>query len=221
MENLNKSNWKYNYITEVPPIMMRDTLIEIIGQTDEPIPYYYEEAVKIAGHSCTIVASAWNITRLALEALYTNGEVPKRGQIMVKMPGSESEWNIGVFAEVISFVTGACADSGFSGSIFAKGDPLTVRRGKMKFTDDAMGTPPPMMKWIFSRIDTGETVSVSWNIKLVQPPINENDLKEFGQKMASNTATPEEKAKFIKNWNDAALFVLNNSVEGLFTIKKL
>jgi hypothetical protein len=221
MENSKKFNWKYDYITEVPPIMMRDSLIELIGQTDEAIPYYYEEAVKIAGHSCTVVAAAWNVTRLALENLYHNGEIPKRGQIKVQMPGAEDEWNIGVFAEVISFVTGACADAGFSGSIFAKGDPLTIRRNKMIFTDEVMGTPPPMMKWIFTRIDTGESVSVSWNIKLVQPPINENDLKEFGHKVSSRTATPEEKELFINNWNNAALFVLNNSVDGLFTVENL
>jgi hypothetical protein len=55
----------------------------------------------------------------------------------------------------------------------------------------------------------------------VQPPINEKDLKEFGHKVSSDTATPEEKELFDKNWNNAALFVLNNSVEGLFKVESL
>lgn len=215
----NGAKWKFNYIRKVQPILMRDPLIEIIGQSSEPIPYYYEEAVKITGHSCSVVAAAWTMTRLALEHLYPNGETPVRGQINIQMPGAEDEWNIGVFGEVMSFITGACSDPGFSGSIFAKGNPFTIRRNKMIYTEKAVGTPPPKMKWIFTRIDTDQSVAVSWNIKLVQPPVNEKELAEEGYKVSSGTASPEEAAKFIRNWNDAALFVLKNSVDGLFTVE--
>jgi hypothetical protein len=215
-----EAKWNYDYITQVPPIMVRDPLIEMLGQTDEPIPYYYEEAVKVAGHSCMVAASAWMMTKLALEALYPNGEVPVRGQITIQMPGSESEWNIGVFGEVMTFITGAAPATGFSGSVFAKGNPLTIRRNKMTYTEEPVGTPPPQMQYVFTRIDTGKSVAVSWNIAKVIPPINEKVLTEPGNALASGSATPEQVAEFNKNWNDAAQYILQNAgvVEGLVTV---
>lgn len=217
----NGEKWNYAYIEQVPPIMMRDPLIELVGQTDGPLPYYYEEAAKLSGHSCMVVAAAWTMTRLALEELYPNGEVPVRGQISIQAPGAEDEWNIGVFGEVMAYITGASPKTGFSGSIFAKGSPLTIRRNKMIYTEEPVGTAPPKMEWIFTRIDTGKSVAVSWNIALVQPPINEKNLTEPGNKLASGTASPEEAAKFIKDWNDAALYLLENAgkVEGLVTVR--
>ena len=219
----NGEKWNYAYIEQVSPIMMRDPLIEMLGQTDEPMPYYYEEAAKLSGHSCMVVAAAWTMTRLSLEQLYPNGEVPVRGQIAIQAPGAEDEWNIGVFGEVMAYITGASPKTGFSGSIFAKGNPLTVRRNKMIYTEEPVGTAPPKMEWIFTRTDTGQSVAVSWNIALVQPPINEKVLTEPGGKLASGTASQEEAAKFIKEWNDAALYLLENAgkVDGLVTVRVL
>lgn len=210
--------WNFDYIQQVPPIMMRDPLVELVGQVSKPIPYYYVEAVKLSGHSCVIVAAAWTMTRVALEELYQNGEVPVRGQIAIKMPGAEDEWNIGVFGEVMMYVTGASPKTGFSGSIFAKGNPLTIRRNKMVYAEERVGTPPPKMKFIFTRMDTGKSVAVSWNIMLVQPPINEKILAGPAYQLSSGAASPEEAAKFIKNWNDAAHFLLKNNVQGLVTV---
>ena len=212
------ANWNYQYIKQVPPIMMRDALIELVGQTNDPIPYYYEEAVKLSGHSCMVVAAGWTMTRLALEELYPNGEVPVRGQITIQMPGAEDEWNIGVIGEVMMYITGASPQTGFSGSIF-KENPLTIRKNKMVYTEESVGTPPPAMEYIFTRMDTGKSVAVSWNIALAQPPINEKVLAEPAQKLAAGTATSEETEKFIKDWNDAALFLLENSVDGLVTVR--
>ncbi len=218
MKEQNKNIWRFDYISKVPPIYMKDPLIEIIGQTDKPIPYYYEEAVKITGHSCAVVAAAWTMTKLALERLYPEGEIPVRGQIQIEMPGSEDEWNLGVFGEVMSFITGACAEGGFSGSIFAKGNQCTIRRNKMIYKEKASGTPPPKMKWIFTRLDTGKKIAISWNMKLVQPAVNEKTLAEEGYKIAAGKASKKEAEQFIKNWNDSAVFVLNNKVKGLFVL---
>ena len=220
---VNVTSWNYDYIHEVPPIMMRDPLIEMLGQTNEPIPYFYEEAAKTAGHSCMVVASAWMMTRLALEQLYPNGEVPVRGQIKIEMPGAEDEWNIGVFGEVMAYITGAASKNGFSGSVFAKGNPLTIRKNKMIYTENPMGTPPPKMKWIFTRLDNNKSVSTSVNIGLIKPKADEKVLKEIGNKVASGTATPEELTNFHKNWNAGALYVLENAytVDGLITIETI
>jgi len=42
-------SWDQDYISEVPPIMMMDPYFQIFGQSQEPVPYYYEDAVKLAG----------------------------------------------------------------------------------------------------------------------------------------------------------------------------
>lgn len=217
------AKWKLDHITSTPPIMMRDALIEMLDQTDDPIPYTYEEVVKYSGHSCMVVAAGWSMTKLALEKLYPNGEVPVRGQIQITAPGAEDEWNIGVFGEVMSYITGASAKTGFSGSIFAKGNPLTIRRNKFIYTEEPVNTPPPKMEWIFTRLDTGKSVAVSWNIAKVIPAINEKILTEPGGKLASGTASAEEAAKFNKDWADAAQYLLENAgkVEGLVTVREL
>lgn len=214
------SPWKLDHITSTPPIMMRDPLIEMLDQSDDPIPYYYEEVVKYSGHSCMVVAAAWALTREALDYLYPGPEVPVRGQIQITAPGAEDEWNIGVFGEVMSYVTGAAPKTGFSGSIF-KGNPLMVRQNLFIYTEEPVGLKPPNMEWIFTRLDTGASVAVAWNITKVVPPINEANLTEPGAKLASGAATPEEAAKFNKDWADAAQFILENAgkVEGLVRVR--
>ena len=77
------SLWTQEYITQVEPIWMIDPYFQIFGQSQVAVPYYYEEAVKLAGHSCGATAGAWTITRKALDVLYPNGEIPVRGQIAV------------------------------------------------------------------------------------------------------------------------------------------
>ena len=94
--------WTQDYITQVPPIMMMEPYFQIFGQSQVAVPYTYETAVKLSGHSCGAVAGAWTITRKALEVLYPNGEIPVRGQIAVEATGAEDEWFVGVFGDVIT-----------------------------------------------------------------------------------------------------------------------
>ena len=223
VQNKAEMKWKQDYINKVAPIMMRDPLLEMLGQTDSAIPYTYEEAVKLTGHSCLVVAAAWSMTRKALEVLYPNGEVPVRGQITIQAPGAEDEWNIGVIGEVITYITGAAPMSGFSGSAFGKGNALVIRRNKLFFTEKPSKTAPPMMQWIFTRTDTGKNVAAKWNIKLVQPPLSEEIIAVSGKALAGGEFTQEETAAFVRNWNDAAKFVLQNAdaLEGLVTVTPL
>ena len=112
--------WEQEYIAEVPPIMMIDPYFQIFGQSQGPVPYRYEDVVKQAGHSCGATTGAWTITRKALEALYPDGEIPVRGQIAVEAPGAEDEWYVGVFGEIISYITGAAPKTGFNGAEFGQ-----------------------------------------------------------------------------------------------------
>jgi hypothetical protein len=218
-ESADSFAWDQEYITEVPPIMMIEPYYGIFGQSQVAVPYYYEEAVKLAGHSCGATTGAWTITRKALEALYPDGEIPVRGQIAVEAPGAEDEWFVGVFGEIITFVTGASPHTGFIGAEFGKVNDLFVRQNKMVYAEEPTGQLPPMREWIFTRLDTGERVGVKFNLVVITP-LPTPARQAMGKKMAAGEATPEEAADYIKYWNDRAIFVLDNAdMDGFFTVK--
>ncbi len=212
--------WTQDYITQVPPIMMIDPYFQIFGQSQAAVPYTYENAVKLAGHSCGATAGAWTIARKALEVLYPNGEIPVRGQIAVQTPGAEDEWFVGVFGEVITFITGAAPKTGFIGAEFGETNDVFVRQNKMVYTDEPTGTPPPQMEWIFTRLDNGAKVGVNFNLAVITP-IATPERTEMGKKMAADTATPEEAAEYYEYWNARAKFVFENAdtLEGFFNVK--
>jgi predicted hydrocarbon binding protein len=211
--------WDQDYIKGVPPIMMIDPYFKIFGQSQVPVPYNYEEVVKLEGHSCGATTGAWTITRKALEALYPDGEVPVRGQIAVEAPGAEDEWYVGVFGEIISFITGAAPKTGFNGAEFGQTNKVFVRQNKMVYTEEPTGKKPPMMEWVFTRLDTGAKVGVKFNLMVITP-IATPEQQEMGKKMAAGEATPEEMEAYYKYWNDRAKFVLDNAdtLEGFFTV---
>ena len=217
-EPVEASIWEQEYISEVPPIMMIDPYFKIFGQSQVAVPYYYEDAVKLAGHSCGATTGAWTITRKALEELYPNGEIPVRGQITVEAPGAEDEWFVGVFGEIITFVTGAAPKTGFIGSEFGETNDLFVRQNKMVYPEEPTGTLPPKMEWVFTRLDTGRKVGVVFNLSIITPLATE-ERQAMGKKMALGEATPEEAADYVKYWNDRAIFVLENeAMDGFFTV---
>ncbi len=217
-----KVHWDQKYIDDVPPIMMLEPYLLMFGQADEAIPYTYEDAVKLSGHSCGATAGAFVIARKALDELYPGDEIPVRGQIKVYVPGAEDQWNLGVFGEVITYITGAAPKTGFNGSEFGQVNDLYVRQNKMIYTDLPTPTQPPMMKWIFERTDTGKRVSVQYKVNLIQPPVTP-DWTELGKKMALGSATPEEASAYIEYWNARAVFVFENAdtLNGFFVVEPL
>ncbi len=212
------SIWDQEYISEVPPILMIDPYFQIFGQSQVAVPYFYEDAVKLAGHSCGATTGAWTITRKALEELYPEGEIPVRGQIFVEAPGAEDEWFTGVFGEIITFVTGAAPKTGFIGAEFGETNDLFVRQNKMIYPDEPTGALPPKMEWMFTRLDTGKKVGVVFNLAIITPIATE-ERQAMGKKMAAGEATAEEAADYYKYWNDRAKFVLENAdMDGFFTV---
>ena len=213
-----EESWTQDHIAQVPPLMMKDPFLELLGQANKPVPYYYAEAVKLSGHSCGAVTGAWTITRKALEELYPN-ETPVRGQIKIVAPGAKDEWFVGVFGEVMTYITGAAPESGFPGAEF--GNDYN-RRNLMIYQKEPSGTPPPKMVWIFERIDTGAKVSVQFDVSKVKPPATP-DFTAMTTKVAKGEASPTETKNWIKYWNDRAVYVLENAdtVPDFFIVKKL
>lgn len=212
--------WDQAYITEVEPIMMLEPYFQIFGQSQDPVPYYYEEAVKLAGHSCGATTGAWIITKKAHEILYPDGEVPVRGQIAVEAPGAEDEWFVGVFGDIITFITGASPHTGFIGSEFGKANDLFIRQNKMVYSEKPTGQLPPMREWIFTRLDTGAKVGIKFNLVVITPLPTPGKVA-LGKKLATGAATPEEAVEYSQYWNDRATYVLKNQdMSGFFIVKK-
>lgn len=197
--------WSVDWIKKVPPIVMQDRFIEFLGQTKTTHPYYFEEVVKLSGHACMVTGSAWTMTKLALEKLYPNGQIPQRGDIQIEAPGAESEWNLGVMGEVMTYITGAAAHGGFDGGAF-KINNNYVRRGKLIYAKYPTKVAPKNNEWIFTRLDNGKKVAVKWILLQLKPqPIDQKRLlTTTGKPLATGKASPEVYDAFIKEWDAAA-----------------
>jgi len=103
------------FFDQVPKILVHDALAQTLGAVrDGLMEYRYIDAVKLAGHSCPTVASAWLMTRAALARLYPE-QTPRRGEIRVELCERQEAGVAGVIASVASLVTGAAGSGGFKG----------------------------------------------------------------------------------------------------------
>lgn len=135
-----------DFFASAPVIRMHDPLAEFLGAAkDGIIEYRYADAVRLAGHSCPTVASAFLMTRAALAALYGE-QIPVRGEIRVDLAEAQDAGVAGVIASIATLVTGATADTGFRGLAgqFNRRNKLffnqPLRQGSLRFTrldDDA------------------------------------------------------------------------------------
>lgn len=154
-----QSKWKHKFYDEVEPIKLRDPLAIFLGAMDESevFVFTYADCIKLAGHSCPAVSGAYKITQKALKALYGNG-IPVRGEIKVTVLGAPTTGANGPMANVISFITGACGESGFGGlgGKFSRADKLIFDTKREEFG-----------AFIFEREDTGKKVKVKYHPELL------------------------------------------------------
>ncbi len=135
------------FYADVQRLRVRDTLAEFLGAADDGIlEYGYEDAVKLAGHSCPTVGSAYVLTCRALAALYPDC-LPERGGVTVAFRDPLEEGVTGVVASVVTLLTGAAGPGGFKGLA-----GRFVRRDRLKFAAEV----PLAMR--FTRLDTGMAV---------------------------------------------------------------
>lgn len=103
------------FFSEAPTITLRDPLAAFLGLSKSGVmSYAYADAVKLAGHSCPIVAGAYLMVRRGLSQLYGD-ELPERGNVKVYMRAPRDEGTTGVIAAVATLLTGAAPETGFSG----------------------------------------------------------------------------------------------------------
>lgn len=142
------------FFSRVPTVLLRDPLAEALGAADDGlITYRYEDAVRLAGHSCPTVAGAYLLASRMLARLYP-GELPQRGGMRVEFRGGEGDGTIGVFAAVFGLLTGAAGAGGFKGLGGRFG-----RRGRLEFGVSALQGDVRL-----SRDDTGAACTASLDL---------------------------------------------------------
>ncbi|NEW61491.1 hypothetical protein GSY74_09375 [Sulfurovum sp. bin170] len=185
-----------SFFDAIPTIELQDSLSGFLGTFEKGImEFSYLDVVKSAGHSCPTVAGAYLCTLEGLKALYPD-EIAQRGAIKVEFAQNQTEGVAGVIGAVISNITGATTDYGFQG-IGGNFD----RRDLMFFNQDIDSSVK------FSRVDTGATVSVSYNPHSIPA---RPEMQPLMQKIMQGVATPEEKKRFGELWQERVEAIFAN-----------
>lgn len=140
-----------SFFAQAPRLKVRDPLAAFLGASEDGIlDYSYEDAVRLAGHSCPAVAGAYLMVINGLSYLYKD-ELPERGGVEVLMRDEHDQRTTGVLASVVTLLTGAAAESGFQGIGPAH---RFARRDLLRFGADIEGV------MALRRRDTGQGVVV-------------------------------------------------------------
>ena len=183
-----------SFYDAVPTISLYDPLAEFLGAAEGGVLQYgYLDAVKLAGHSCPTVASAYWSTRKALDFLYPDA-TPVRGDIKAEFSQDSASGVTGVIANVVSMLTGAMSDNGFKG-IAGRFD----RRKKLFFAVEMPG------EIRFTRLDTNRSVSVASNLQRVP---SSPRVSELISSCINNTATQQEITEFRHLWQERVRRIL-------------
>lgn len=194
------------FYARVPRIRLRDPLAQLLGAADGGVlEYGYADAVRLAGHSCPTVASAYWLTWRALHALYP-GELPVRGQVRVSLREPLDAGTTGVVAAVAGLLTGAAGAGGFKGLAGQQ-----VRRDLLQFGAEQTA------ELRFTRTDTGAAVlAQAWPQQVAGDP----QTMPLLQRCLAGLASAAERAEFARLWqqrverlllehgDDASVFVL-------------
>jgi len=198
-----------DFFDAVPRLTMRDPLSEFLGAFEGGVvEYAYVDAVKLAGHSCPTVASAYWLTVRALRALY-GADLPERGAIHVEFRESRETGVIGVIANVVSMLTGATADTGFKG-LGGRFD----RRHLLGFEAELS------LDIRYTRVDTGARVDAA--ARLAHVPADPA-MPALMQRCLTGAASSEEARRFAQLWQDRVRRVLLEHGEDpeVFVIRQL
>ena len=182
------------FFDQVPRLVVRDPLAEFLGAAEGGVlEYGYADAVRLAGHSCPTVASAYALAHHAMTRLFP-GALPVRGLVQVGFQHPLDEGVTGVVAAVVGLLTGSAQDGGFKGIA-----GRFVRRNLQRF-----GEPQPLALR-FSRSDTGASVDAAAELAKVQP--HPGMAERMGRCMRGD-ADAGELQRFGQLWQDRVRRVL-------------
>ncbi len=207
-----QSKWGQDFFDIAEPIRLKDPLAYILGSMEEGelFLFKYPDAVKLAGHSCPAVSGAYKITAKALSELYGT-EIPVRGEIRVAVKGKATDLAYGPMSQVISLITGAAPVTGFAGL-----GRRFRRRNLLVFDEEHF----EYNTFIFQRIDTEKTVSITYNPDVVP---EDPRLGELISLVLSGQASAEEHRAFKKAWQEKVRMILleDDRLTGLFEMREV
>ncbi len=209
------TKWKQDFYADIPPIAMRAPLASVLGAVtdDTPIYYHYTDCIKAAGHACASVSSAFQMTKLALKALYGDA-IPVRGDIEVTYFGERDQGANGPIGQVIQFLTGAATETGFHGL-----GGRYVRADRFVFLDD--GEDHAGITVRYKRTDTGAQVVAVADPGALPLTAAEEEGAQYMPKVVRGSATEQEREKFYLYWQGKNRKLLLEEHPGVFTITRV
>ncbi len=186
------------FFDAIPPIILKDDLAEFLGSAEEGIiEIRYLDVVKMAGHSCGVVAGAWMMAQKGLKTLYGE-EMPQRGHIKVELRKQPEEDNAGVTGSVLSNITGAAyGNFGFSG----------IQQGRFGRRNLLLFGVAMEADVRLTRMDTGASVALIYRPgKVVRP-------KDILMSAIGPQATPETRKTFPQRWQQMVKTLLDHADE--------
>lgn len=185
-----------DFFNKIEPIRLKEPFAQILGAFKEDevvLEYTFAETVKMAGHACPTISCAYTGLRKAIEALYP-GEIPVRGDISVIVYGEPDDGVYGVVAQVFSFITGACSQTGFKGL-----GPKFKRKNLLTFSTDKID--PHGMCFALKRSDTNRKVLLKlYPRKMPSLGEREQRIGELLEKIIWEAAKKEEIKEFQDLW---------------------
>lgn len=175
-----------DFFAQAPRVRVRDPLAAFLGAAEDGVlDYGYEDAVKLAGHSCPTVASAYLLTRRALTALYPDA-LPERGGVRVEFSDALKAGVAGVIASVVTLLTGAAQQGGFKGI-----GGRFVRRDLLAFEVEV----PLAVR--FTRLDSGAAVDAASDLSRVPA---DAEMGMLLSRCIQGTADAAERQRFGEMW---------------------
>ncbi|MBN2816476.1 MAG: hypothetical protein JXQ67_07300 [Campylobacterales bacterium] len=185
-----------DFFRTIETIKLQDELSSFLGTFEDGfIEFSYLDVVKSAGHSCPTVAGAYIMTLVGLQELYSD-ELPKRGDVILSFQEGLEEANTGVFANVMSHITGAAYTMGFKGI-----NGKFQRSGLIQFKEQISSSVK------LERIDTKKSVELTYDASCIQIDVR---IPELMKKVLTSTATKEEKTLFGELWQQRVQAIFQN-----------
>jgi hypothetical protein len=182
------------FFAQVPRLVVRDPLAEFLGAAEGGmLEYGYADAVRLAGHSCPTVASAYALAHHALTRLFP-GELPLRGAVRVSFQHPLDEGVTGVIAAVVGLLGGSAQDGGFKGI-----GGQFVRRNLQVF-----GAQQPLALR-FTRSDSGATIDAAAELARVPP---HPEMPELMRHCMRGEADAAQTRRFGELWQQRVARIL-------------
>jgi hypothetical protein len=193
------------FFDQVPRLVVRDPLAEFLGAAEGGVlEYGYADAVRLAGHSCPTVASAYALAHHALTRLFP-GDLPVRGAVRVSFQHPLDEGVTGVIAAVVGLLTGSAQDGGFKGI-----GGRFVRRNLQLF-----GEHNQPLSLRFTRSDSGASVDAAADLSKAPPHPEMTELMRHCMRGEADAAAAQRFAQMwqqrvqrilTEHWDDPAVF---------------